>query len=81
MFYRPGMRLTSFAELGLPYVTLTEASNKGDPKLLQSSDDPTMCLSEERFTADYDWAMLADIDEFLWFSGDTALNLFGAAAK
>jgi hypothetical protein len=57
-----------FAELAsLPYVTLTELTKgirHGDYNQWKTE---AMCLSEKRFTADYDWAMLADIDQFLWF--------------
>jgi hypothetical protein len=69
MFYRPEMTSNPrFAELAsLPYVTLTEnteGKRQGDYNQWKTE---IMCLSEKRFAADYDWAMLADIDEFLWF--------------
>jgi hypothetical protein len=69
IFYRP--EITSkprFTELAsLPYVTLMEYSKGYLKTHWNQKKTENMCLSEKRFAADYDWAMLADADEFLWF--------------
>jgi hypothetical protein len=69
MFYRPEMaskpRFTELASL--PYVTLTEYTKGNRKNYYNQAKTENMCLSEKRFAADYDWALLADIDEFLWF--------------
>jgi hypothetical protein len=69
MFYRPEMTSKPrFAELAsLPYVTLTEYTEGNRKNYYNQWKTEKLCLSEKRFAADYDWALLADIDEFLWF--------------
>jgi hypothetical protein len=78
MFYRPEMmknpRWKELAEL--PYVTMTEHT-KGDRKNYYNQWlTEQICLQNKKFAAKYDWAMLADIDEYLWFSKQMGIKDF-----
>ena len=69
MWYRPEMmNNTLFEELSsLPYVTLTEnTGGKRDNYYNQWWTEAT-CNRDDQFAGKYDYAMHADIDEYLWF--------------
>jgi hypothetical protein len=57
-----------FQELqSLPYVTLTLSITGNRQNYYHQWHTEVMCLSEETYAAKHDWALLADIDEYLWF--------------
>jgi hypothetical protein len=68
MFYRPEMiKVSRFAELkSLPYVTLTQYTRGERKNYYNQRQTETLCLSEQKYAGSYDWAMIADIDEYLW---------------
>lgn len=77
-FYRPEvMLLPRFAELAsLPYVTLTENNGGTRKDYYDQWRTEKMCLYREEFAANYDWAMVADIDEYLWFPEQMGIKDF-----
>lgn len=66
-----------FQELAsLPYVTLTEQTRGNRDNYYDQWRTEKICLRQERFAASYDWVMVADIDEYLWFSENMGVKEF-----
>jgi len=66
-----------FDELfNLPFVTMTENTLGNRKNYYKQTHTEHMCLSEERFANGYDWVMLADVDEYLWFSNHIGVKEF-----
>jgi len=69
MWYRPEMAsLPGFRELyNLNYVTMN-VNKKGDRiGDYKQEDMEKLCLGNKKFAASYDWALVADQDEYVWF--------------
>lgn len=69
LFYRPNVASLEYFDVlqRLPYVTLT-VNTKGNKKdYYQQEKTDTMCLSQPNFAGNFDFAMVADIDEYLRF--------------
>jgi Glycosyltransferase family 92 len=69
LYYRPEITmLPQYEELHrLPYVTLTLRIEGNTTNYFKQWKTERECLSSRRFAAKYDWAMLADVDEYLYF--------------
>lgn len=78
MFYRPEMtEVPRFEELkSLPYVTLTLNEDGTRVNYYNQWQTEILCLSEQKYAAKYDWALLADIDEYLWFAERIGIKEF-----
>jgi hypothetical protein len=78
MWYRPEMvQKSRFTELqSLPYVTLT-LNTKGKRKNYYNQwlTEET-CNRDDQFAGTYDYALHADIDEYLWFSSKIGVKEF-----
>ena len=70
LWYRPEMiDSPRFAELqALPFVTLTENTEGSRKDYYNQWYTEKKCLSRQEFAGSYDWALLADIDEYMWFA-------------
>jgi hypothetical protein len=77
MWYRPEMISNPrFAELqSLPFVTLTVNTDGKRSNYYNQWEKEIECLSDRKFAQSYDWAMLADIDEYLRFKDDRPIGL------
>lgn len=78
MFYRPEvMDHPRFEELNsLPFVTLTENRKGNRENYYDQWRTEKKCLNRSEFAANYDWAMVADIDEYLQFSKHFGIKQF-----
>jgi len=78
MFYRPEVTsLERFDELqSLPYLTLTEQTGGTRKSYYDQWRTEKMCLNKPEFAANFDWAMVADIDEYLKFSHPMGVKQF-----
>jgi len=77
-FYRPEMKSNPrFDELfNLPFVTMIKNTKGNRLNYYKQIHTEQECLSEAKYANGYDWVMLADIDEYLWFSGHIGLKEF-----
>lgn len=68
MFYRPEMKNVSRIDVlrALPFVTLSEWTGGTLENYYDQRATERLCLSDQKFARSYDWAMIADIDEYLW---------------
>lgn len=78
MFYRPEVKLLPrWDELyNLPYIVLTEQTKGTRNDYYNQAETEIMCLQEKRFAALYDWVLVADIDEYLWFAENIGVKEF-----
>jgi len=78
MFYRPEvMDHPRFDELrSLPFATLTEQREGNRENYYDQWRTEKMCLTRPEFAANYDWAMVADIDEYLQFNHHFGIKQF-----
>lgn len=61
----------------LSYVTMTEFENDdNNTKYYGQREVQTACLSEPHFAGSYDWALVVDADEFLWFHQNMTVKDF-----
>lgn len=76
MWYRPEMEsIDRFDELkALPFVTLTINTEGKRSNYFNQWETEIKCLKD--FANDYTWAMLADIDEYIWFSDAVGIKDF-----
>jgi len=66
-----------FDELfNLSFVTMTENTEGIRRNYYKQKHFEHVCLSEAKYGNSYDWVMLADIDEYLWFSSHIGLKEF-----
>lgn len=71
------MSLPRWNELAsLPYVELTEYTGGTRENYYDEDWTEKMCLRQDEFAASYDWAMIADIDEYLWFPEHVGVKEF-----
>jgi hypothetical protein len=78
MFYLPEMtKKPRWQELvDLPYVTMTENAEGRQENYYRQWKTEKRCLKQRKFAANYDWAMIADIDEYLWFPQNVGIKDF-----
>jgi hypothetical protein len=78
MWYRPEMnKVPRFAELqSLPYVTLTINTQGNVKNYYAQWKTEEMCLKDKAFAGKHDWAMINDIDEYLWFPENMGIKQF-----
>ena len=71
------MSLPRWDELSsLPYVDLTEYKGGKVDNYYGQHLTEKMRLRQDEFAASYDWALVADIDEYLWFSEQIGVKEF-----
>ena len=78
MWYRPEMmNNTRFEELkSLPYVTLTENTGGRRDNYYRQWWTEETCNRDDQFAGKYDYALHADIDEYLWFPKQMGIKEF-----
>jgi len=75
-WYRPNIaNLPHFVELrNLPYVTMTEYTGGGVEHGQAIVEE--QCMSNASFAASYDWTLVIDADEYLWFHTSMSIKDF-----